>query len=83
MILTPTKRHGMAQAITLKVWPLLKPFFRGGLRKYRGIPVHVLGQAMAKNIFKEAKSYEILQWDQFYATAEKGLKEPRTINQFR
>ena len=61
----------MAQAITLKVWPLLKPVFMGGLRKYRGIPVRVLGQAMAKNIFKEAKSYEILQWDQFYATAEK------------
>lgn len=31
----------------------------GSLRKYRGISVNVLGQAMAKNIFKEgeAKSY--------------------------
>ncbi|GEO23089.1 hypothetical protein CQA01_36230 [Cyclobacterium qasimii] len=67
MILTPTNRYGVAQAITLKVWPLLKPFFIGGLRKYRGIPVEVLGQAMAKNIFNKGKGYEMLQWDQFYS----------------
>ena len=67
MILTPTNRYGIAQAITLKVWPLLKPLLIGGLRKYRGIPVQVLGQAMAKNIFKEGEAYEILQWNEFYA----------------
>ena len=67
MILTPTNRYGIAQAITLKVWPLLKPLFMGSLRKYRGISVNDLGQAMAKNIFKEGKGYEILQWDEFHS----------------
>ncbi|MDX2432740.1 MAG: NAD(P)H-binding protein, partial [Bacteroides sp.] len=47
MILTPTNRYGRAQAITLKVWPLLKPLLMGSLRKYRGVSVNVLGQAMA------------------------------------
>lgn len=67
MILTPTNRYGIAQAITLKVWPVLKPLLIGSLRKYRGIPVSVLGQAMAKHIFKQTKGYEILQWDEFYS----------------
>ena len=67
MILTPTNRYGIAQAITLKVWPLLKPLLMGSLRKYRGISVNDLGQAMAKNIFKEGKGYEILQWDEFHS----------------
>jgi uncharacterized protein YbjT (DUF2867 family) len=66
MILTPTNRYGIAQAVTLKVWPLLKPLFMGKLRKYRGIPVTTLGQAMARNILKEGNGYEILQWDDFY-----------------
>lgn len=67
MILTPTNRYGISQAIVLKVWPLLKPLLFGSLRKFRGIPVHTLGQAMAKNVFKETKGYEILQWDEFYS----------------
>ncbi len=67
MILTPTNRYGIAQAITLKVWPLLKPLLIRSLRKYRGISVKVLGQAMAKNIFNKGEAYEILQWDQFYS----------------
>ncbi|MFI8604064.1 NAD(P)H-binding protein [Cellulophaga baltica] len=71
MILTPTNRYGIAQAVTLKVWPLLKPLFIGRFRKYRGIPVQVLGQAMARNIFKKSTSFELLQWDEFYAISEK------------
>ena len=67
MILTPTNRYGIAQAITLKVWPILKFLFIGSLRKYRGISVNVLGQAMAKNIFNDGEGYEILQWDEFYS----------------
>jgi uncharacterized protein YbjT (DUF2867 family) len=67
MILTPTNRYGIAQALTLKVWPLLNPLFIGSLHKYRGISVNDLGQAMAKNIFKEGKAYEILQWDEFHS----------------
>lgn len=67
MILTPTNRYGISQAITLKVWPLLEPLFIGGLRKYRGISVNVLGQAIAKNSFIKGEGYEILQWDEFNA----------------
>jgi uncharacterized protein YbjT (DUF2867 family) len=67
MILTPTNRYGISQAITLKVWPLLKPLLIGGLKKYRGIPVNILGQAMAKNIFNKGEAYEILQWNEFYS----------------
>lgn len=70
MILTPTNRYGISQAITLKVWPLLKPMFFGKLRKYRGISVNDLGQAMAKNIFKEGHSYEVLHWDEFNSILE-------------
>lgn len=67
MILTPTNRYGISQAIVLKVFPLLKPFLIGRLRKYRGIPVSVLGQSMAENVFIAGQDYEILQWDQFYS----------------
>jgi uncharacterized protein YbjT (DUF2867 family) len=67
MILTPTNRYGITQAITLKVWPLLKPLLIGRLTKYRGISVNVLGQAMAKNIFIEGTGYEIVHWDKFYS----------------
>jgi uncharacterized protein YbjT (DUF2867 family) len=67
MILTPNNRYGIAQAITLKVWPLLKPLLIGRLRKYRGIPVNVLGEAMAKNGFNGSEGYEILQWEEFYS----------------
>jgi uncharacterized protein YbjT (DUF2867 family) len=67
MILTPTNRYGIVQAITLKVWPFLKPLLIGSLRQYRGIPVHILGQAMAKNVFTQEEGYEILKWDEFYA----------------
>lgn len=67
MILTPSNRYGIAQAITLKVWPLLKPLLIGSLRKYRGIPVNVLGKAMAKNVFNGGEGYEILQWEEFYS----------------
>ena len=67
MILTPTNRYGISQAITLKVWPYLNPILIGGLKKYRGIPVNILGQAMAKNIFNKGEAYEILQWNEFYS----------------
>lgn len=67
MILTKTNRYGMGQAITLKVWPILKPILVGGLRKYRGVPVQILGQAIANNILEKGQPFEILQWNEFYA----------------
>lgn len=64
MILTPTNRYGLSQAVILKVWPVLTPILRGSLRKYRGIRVEKLGAAMARNIVREGEGEEILEWDQ-------------------
>ena len=65
MILTPTNRYGISQAITLAVWPKLKPLLFAGLRKYRGVKVANLGKAMAMNIWEEKQGYEELVWDDF------------------
>ena len=65
MILTPTNRYGLSQAITLKVWPLLTPLLFGGLRKYRGIAVKQLGCAIAQNITTPKTGVESLHWDDF------------------
>jgi uncharacterized protein YbjT (DUF2867 family) len=62
MILTPTNRYGVAQAVTLAVWPRLDPLLVGPLRKYRGIPVDVLGRAIALNLRSPVVSVEVLQW---------------------
>lgn len=43
------------------------PILIGCLRKYRGISVTVLGQAIATNIFIEGDAYKILEWDDFYS----------------
>lgn len=65
MILTPTNRYGVSQGIILKVWPLLKPLLFGGLRKYRGVKVEMLGKAIAANMVSDNKGMEILHWDDF------------------
>jgi uncharacterized protein YbjT (DUF2867 family) len=65
MILTPTNRYGMLQGILLVVWPWLHPLLMGGLKKYRGVKVEQLGQAMARNIMKETTGYEVLRWEDF------------------
>ena len=65
MILTPTNRYGLSQAITLFLWPLLKPILLGDLRKYRGIPVEQLGKAIAANIQSNKTGVEALCWDDF------------------
>lgn len=65
MILTPTNRYGFSQALTLFIWPLLKPLLIGGLRKYRGIKVNQLGKSMAMNVLKKKNGTEHLQWNDF------------------
>lgn len=67
MILTPTNRYGAAQGITLFIWPLLKPLLIGSLRKFRGIKVEQLGQAIATNILLQKTGTEHLQWSDFMA----------------
>ena len=73
MILTPTNRYGLSQAIILRLWPLLKPLLLGGLRKYRGIPVEVLGKAIAVNILSNKVGVETLCWDDFLALTKTSL----------
>ncbi len=67
MILTPTNRYGLSQAIVLKVWPWLTPLLVSGWRKYRGIQVEVLGQAIAWNILRKQVGLENLFWDDFHS----------------
>jgi uncharacterized protein YbjT (DUF2867 family) len=70
MILTPTNRYGLSQALMLKVWPLLGPLLRGGASKYRGINIETLGTAMAANLLTSTKGVEILHWPEFIALAQ-------------
>ncbi len=71
MILTPENRYGILQGITLAVWPFFKPLLFGSLRKYRGIPVSILGQAIATNLLAPPKKLRYLTWDDFYQLTEK------------
>lgn len=65
MILTPTNRYGIAQAVTLVVWPLLKPVLAGPARKLRGVRVETLGRAIALNALSPGRGEETLEWDDF------------------
>jgi uncharacterized protein YbjT (DUF2867 family) len=70
MIITPTNRYGLTQGILLRVWPLLSRLLLGGLRKYRGIAVATLGNAISKNVLIQKKGFETLHWDQILELAE-------------
>jgi uncharacterized protein YbjT (DUF2867 family) len=70
VILTPTNRYGFSQAVLLAIFPLLKPMLFGSLKKYRGIPVEILGKAIAKNTFTNKSGLERLEWEDFYALAK-------------
>jgi uncharacterized protein YbjT (DUF2867 family) len=65
MILTPTNRYGISQAIVLKVWPIVDKAFFGPLRKYRGITIRELGTAMARNAERPGRGVEVLTWPDF------------------
>lgn len=67
MILTPTNRYGVSQALLLAAWPVVSQCMHGGLRKYRGIAVDTLGRAIAKNAVTSGQGVEVLQWSQFNA----------------
>ncbi|WP_412049392.1 NAD(P)H-binding protein [Hoeflea sp. Naph1] len=75
MILTPTNRYGASQALTLAVWPWLTPLLAGPLRKFRGVKLARLGQAIALNLERTAlartgEASEILEWDDFNRICE-------------
>jgi len=63
LIITPDNRYGFLQALALVVWPRIQPLLVGRLRKYRGIAVDRLGQAMAVNVREPGNGLEILHWD--------------------
>jgi uncharacterized protein YbjT (DUF2867 family) len=65
MIVTPTNRYGLSQAVTLAVWPWLGPLLQGPARKLRGVPLERLGAAMANNLFTAGQGTEVLYWDDF------------------
>lgn len=65
MIITPNNRYGISQAITLAVWPSLSKVLIGGLKKYRGIDVDVLGKAIANNTFEAESGLTRYQWQDF------------------
>jgi len=65
MILTPTNRYGVSQAITLALWPGLSKLMVGGARKYRGITVARLGTAIAHNTLSDGGGVERLEWSDF------------------
>jgi uncharacterized protein YbjT (DUF2867 family) len=69
MILTPTNRYGLSQALMLKVWPLLHPLLQGRATKYRGINIETLGAAMAANLLTPTTGAETLHWQDFVALA--------------
>ena len=65
MILTPTNRYGFSQALLLWTWPLLSILLSGSLRKYKGIDVKQLGEAIALNVLLDKEGVENLTWDDF------------------
>lgn len=71
MILTPTNRYGLSQAIVLKVWPSLDFLLQGKAKKYRGIKVEELGKAIANNTLTAGSGTEYLQYDQFKSLISK------------
>jgi uncharacterized protein YbjT (DUF2867 family) len=65
MILTPTNRYGLSQALTLALWPSLSKLMIGPMRKFRGIRVETLGAAMARNLLTTGRGAETLHRDEF------------------
>lgn len=62
MILTPENRYGLSQALTLAIWPRLDAVLRGPLKKLRGVPVEVLGRAIAIDALSDVPGARVLEW---------------------
>jgi len=72
MIITPTNRYGLSQAIVLFAMPFIDPLLVGSLRKFRGIPVEQLGGAIAMNLFKDGRGVETMHWAEIRAIYMQG-----------
>ena len=70
IILTPTNRYGIQQALTLALWTVLLPSLFGRSHNYHGVPVDTLGAAMAKQLVIGGSDVQRLRWDDFEALTE-------------
>jgi uncharacterized protein YbjT (DUF2867 family) len=70
MIITPTNRYGLTQAITLSVMPVIDPLLVGTLNRYRSVPVARLGAAIALDLFERKRGVQVLQWPEIMALSE-------------
>ncbi len=75
MIITPSNRYGFSQGVLLRIWPFLKPILLGSLKKYRGISVSELGQAIAINSLNKKNGIEYLTWKGF-KSINAGIVQP-------
>jgi uncharacterized protein YbjT (DUF2867 family) len=62
VILTPTNRYGLSQAILLAVWPLASLLLFGPLSKFKGIEIATLGKAIAKAALSSTSKNHRLHW---------------------
>jgi uncharacterized protein YbjT (DUF2867 family) len=69
VLITQHNRYGFSQGVLLAVWPVLSALFVGPLRKYRGIAVERLGQAIARNSALAGQGTEIMHFDDFVRLA--------------
>jgi uncharacterized protein YbjT (DUF2867 family) len=76
MILTPTNRYGLSQGILLAVWPIISPALIGPARKFRGIAVDQLGDAIARNLLRDKTGEEVLHWDEIVELARAPIVNP-------
>jgi uncharacterized protein YbjT (DUF2867 family) len=71
VILTSHNRYGWSQGMLLALWPMVSKVLVGPLRRYRGVPVERLGQAMAINIVQPGQGVETMQWDEIMSAAKR------------
>jgi len=73
MIITPTNRYGLSQAITLAVMPFIDPLLFGKFNKFRSITSEKLGTAIAMNLFQNSHNtdVDVLHWSDFIELSSK------------
>jgi uncharacterized protein YbjT (DUF2867 family) len=62
VLITKTNRYDAAQAVLLKIAPVISYALIGPLRKYRSVTVERLGAAIAANLFTADHGVETLHW---------------------
>lgn len=65
MILTPTNRYGISQAVTLAVRPIIDRLFFWSRKQYCGIAVEKLWQSIGEQAFNITTGFHDLTWSDF------------------